>query len=54
LRAFEEDAPPAPGVPPLPGAGNKTDSTGKKKKRDRNAPLELSSGAKFAGAFSLL
>ena len=49
LRAFDEDAPPAPPGPPLPGTGNKTDSTGKKKKRDKNAPLELSSGVKFAG-----
>ena len=47
LRAFEEDAAPAP--PPVPGAGNKTDTTGKKKKRDKNEPLVLGSGVKFAG-----
>jgi cell surface protein SprA len=49
LRAFEEEAAPVPQGPLPPGAGAKTDSTGKKKKRDKNAPLELSSGVKFAG-----
>jgi cell surface protein SprA len=48
LRAFDEDAPPpAPAAPKAPG--NKTDSTGKKKKRDKNEPLVLSGGVKFAG-----
>ena len=45
LRAFDEDAPPAPPQQP----GNKTDSTGKKRKRNRNEPLELSGPVKFAG-----
>jgi cell surface protein SprA len=49
LRAFDEDQPPAPPGPPPPIPGNKTDSTGKKKKRDKNAPLELSSPVKFGG-----
>jgi cell surface protein SprA len=47
LRAFDEDAPPPPPGPP--GVGNKTDSTGKKRKRDKNEPLVLSGGVKFAG-----
>lgn len=49
LRAFDEDNPQAGqgGMPPVPGA--KADSTGKKKKRDKNAPLELNSGVKFGG-----
>jgi cell surface protein SprA len=37
LRAFEEDAPPPLPVPPTAGA----DTTGKKKKRDKNEPLQL-------------
>jgi cell surface protein SprA len=46
LRAFDEDMPAAP---PPPGMGaKKTDSTGKKK-RDKNAPLELSGAARFGG-----
>jgi cell surface protein SprA len=33
----------------VPGAGKKTDSTGKKIKRDKNAPLQLSGAARFGG-----
>jgi cell surface protein SprA len=47
LRAIEEDVPPSQ---PQPGANNnKTDTTGKKKKRDKNEPLVLDGGVKFAG-----
>jgi len=50
LRAFDEDAPPPPPVPPAaPGA--KADSTGRKKKRDKNEPLVLPGAVKFAGRF---
>lgn len=49
LRAFDEDIPTTPQGPPVPGAGKKTDSTGKKIKRDKNAPLELSGVARFGG-----
>lgn len=46
LRAFDEDAPPQP---QQPARGNRADTTGKKKQRDKNEPLVLSGGMKFAG-----
>ncbi len=49
LRALEEDGL-APPKPPLPN--NKADTTGKAKvKRDRNQPIVLGPGLKFAGRF---
>jgi cell surface protein SprA len=45
LRAFDEDTPPP--QPQQPGAA--TDSTGKKKKRNKNEPLVLGKGVKFVG-----
>jgi cell surface protein SprA len=46
LRAVNEDAPPVPDVQ-QPAA--QPDTTGRKPKRDPNAPIELSKGLKFAG-----
>src|SRR5439155_21152128 len=47
LRAFEEE--PAAKGPAVPGNKPAVDTTGKKKKRNKNEPLQLGSGVKFAG-----
>lgn len=47
LRALEEEAPPG-GAPKQNNQKNPAD-TAKKKKRDRNEPIELSKGVKFLG-----
>lgn len=47
LRALDVDAPPVP--QPAPNNTNKADTTSGKKKRNKNQPVVLAGGVKFAG-----